>query len=109
MATYINSDDEDIIYLGSEFKLNVYMEAIGSYHMDDVNFSCTFYTRGERVTLSKSDMKRVDKDNYVAPLDSNALGKGTLTVVYEADIPDNDFGDSYRHEVVVVKTELKIK
>lgn len=32
-----------------------------------------------------------DPKSYIAPLDSTALGRGTLTVKYEVDIPDTEF------------------
>lgn len=106
MATYTSKGD--YIPLGAEFKMNVSMDAIGGYHMGDVAFSCSFVSKN-KVTLTKSQMVEIDEDNYVAPLSSTALGEGILSVIYEADIPDEDFSDGLRHEVAVIKTKLKIK
>lgn len=54
-------------------------------------------------------MIKYDADNYVAPLASTDLGKGTVVVEYTAEIPDEDFDGNIRKEVVVVYTKLKIK
>lgn len=106
MATYTSSGD--YIPLGAEFKMNVSMDVIDNYHMGDVTFSCTFCSKN-KVTLTKSQMVEIDEDNYVAPLNSTALGEGVLSVIYEADIPDSDFSDGFRHEIAVIKTKMKIK
>ena len=92
MATYRNKNDDTIFY-GGEFKLKVSMDTIGTYDMEDVNFKCTFSTGNTLVVLQKNQMVPVEDDptTYIAPLDSTALGKGTLTIIYEADIPDEDF------------------
>lgn len=79
MATYRNKQDDTIIS-GSEFKLNISMDPDGDYHMEDVDFFCLFTAGGKCVTLTKSDMIRVDANNYVAPLDSKAFGKGCLCI-----------------------------
>lgn len=109
MATYRNRNDEEAIYMPAEFKLNVSMEPIDGYHMGDVDFICIFHTGSRKVTLEKDEMIPIDTNNYVACLKSKELGKGTLTVTYQAAIPDNDFDDGFRDEVVVVKTQLRIK
>jgi len=111
MATYKNKNDDTIFY-GGEFKLKVSMNTIGSYDMADVNFTCTFSTGNTPVVLQKDQMVPVEDDptTYIAPLDSTALGRGTLTVKYEVYIPDTEFtDDNLRHEVVEIPTKIKIK
>ena len=111
MATYRNKNDDTIFY-GGEFKLKVSMDTIGNYDMEDVNFTCTFSTGNGSVTLTKDDMFPVQDDptTYIAPLNSTTLGRGTLTVKYEVDIPDTEFtDDNLRHEVVEIPTKIKIK
>lgn len=118
MATYRNKQDDTIIR-GSEFKLNISIDSKGEYHMSDVVFTCTFMCGGKSKTLTKSDMRAIYEegkdysDNYVAPLDTNDFGKGVLTVRYIADIPDADFrtagnADNKRHEIIDIKTKIKI-
>lgn len=115
MATYRNKNDDTIIR-GSEFKLNISMDAIDGYHMgtEGVDFSVTFKAGGKTVTLSKDEgMIFVDNDNYVAPLDSTELGKGALSIRYTTDIPDSDFdtagnADGKRREIIDIPTKIKI-
>lgn len=111
MATYRNKNDDTIFY-GGEFKLKVSMDTIGGHNMEDVDFKCTFSTGNTPVILQKNQMVPVEDDptTYIAPLDSTVLGRGTLTVKYEVDIPDTEFADNnYRHEVVEIPTKIKIK
>ena len=113
MATYRNKNDDTIFY-GGEFKLKVSMGTIDGYDMSDdgIEFTCTFSTGNGDYTLTKSEMIPVEDDptTYIAPLDSTVLGRGTLTVKYEVDIPDTDFiDDNHRHEVVEIPTKIKIK
>ena len=112
MATYKNKNDDTIFY-GGEFKLKVSMDTIDGYDMSDdgIEFTCTFSTGNGDYTLTKSQMIPVEDDptTYIAPLDSTRLGKGTLTITYEVDIPDGDFLDGHRHEVVEIPTKIKIK
>ena len=111
MATYRNKNDDTIFY-GGEFKLKVSMDTIGGHNMGDINFTCTFSTGNTPVVLQKNQMVPVEDDptTYIAPLDSTALGRGTLTIKYEVDIPDTDFtDDNLRHEVVEIPTKIKIK
>ena len=116
MAVYRNKNDDTIFY-GGEFKLKISMDTIGGYDMGDINFNCTFSTGNTPVVLQKNQMVPVEDDptTYIAPLSSTALGKGTLTITYEADIPDEDFDrtepveERFRHEVVEIPTKIKIK
>lgn len=116
MATYRNKNDDTIFY-GGEFKLKISMDTIDGYDMSDdgIEFACTFSTGNASVVLQKNQMIPVEDDpkSYIAPLSSTALGRGTLTVIYEVYIPDTDFTDENRrhrrHEVVEIPTKIKIK
>lgn len=107
--------EENIIYYPSDFKLNVAMDAIDGYHMEDVDFTCSFYVSStfianeKVVTLEKSQMIKVDADDYVAPLSSENIGRGNLIVKYVAEIPDADFDSGYRKDIDVKYTEFVIK
>lgn len=107
--------EENIIYFPSDFKLNVAMPVIDGYHMDDVDFTCYFYVSStlvsneKVVTLEKSQMIRVDADDYVAPLSSKSIGRGNLIVKYVAEIPDADFDGGYRKDIDIDYTEFVIK
>lgn len=53
MSTYTNTNDEDVVYIPGDFKLNVNMPAIDELHMEDVDFTCTFYTDIRKKKLLK--------------------------------------------------------
>ena len=95
--------------LGTEFKINVHVEPIDGLHMSDYDFTCRFYIYTTRnVEISKSEMIRVDDDNYIACIDSNKLGVGTIMMRIIAQIPDADFPDGLRTEIETISTGLVI-
>lgn len=101
-----------MIVLGTELKINVHVEPIDELHMSDYDFECAFYiNKNKRVVFKKSEMKRVDDDNYLAFINSeNAviLGRGKLNMEITAYIPDGDFNDGLRTEISAVCTDVII-
>lgn len=102
-----------MIVLGTELKINVHVEPIDELHMSDYDFECAFYIyKNKKVVIKKSEMNRVDNDNYIAMIDSekaNILGRGRLNMEITAYIPDGDFADNTRTEKADVCTELVIQ
>lgn len=95
--------------LGTEFKINVHVEPIDGLHMSDYDFTCRFHIYTNRnVEISKSEMIRVDDDNYIACIDSSKLGVGTIMMRIIAQIPDADFPDGLRTEIETISTGLVI-
>lgn len=95
--------------VGTKFKINVHVEPIDGYTMDDYGFTCLFYIYANRyVEVKKEDMVRLDESNYVACIDSSKLGVGLVRMRITADIPDADFPDGYRTEVEDVSTGITI-
>lgn len=95
--------------LGTEFKINVHVEPIDGLHMSDYDFTCRFYIYTNRnVEISKSEMIRVDDDNYIACIDSSKLSVGTIMMRIIAQIPDADFPDGLRTEIETISTGLVI-
>lgn len=88
--------------LGTEFTLNVHLEPIDGYHMEDYDFECEFFVLASKsVVIKKKDMQKVDKDNYIAVLEKdNALkiGKGQINAMVTAYIPDTNYSDDVRQE-----------
>ena len=116
MATYRNKNDEETIYIPADFKLKIDMTPIGGAHIggpDSVDFQCTFSTGSKKVvykkTATKNDFIFGENNEVIALLHSTELGKGTLSVLFEADIPDDDITDADRHEAALIPTNLKIK
>lgn len=100
---------ENIVYLGSEIKVNVGIEPIGGMSMEGYDFECEFYCYTSRkVYIAKDAMVMQDKDNYIATLDSRNLGSGSLKCKITAYIPDADFNDGLRTEVLIIDTGIQI-
>lgn len=96
-------------YLGTELKLNLSIDPIGDAHMSTYDFIVeVFCNPTKRLMIEKSKANKVDDDNYILCIDSNAIGKGKVKVKVTAYIPDKDFADSLRTEVVVVDTGISI-
>lgn len=114
--------ENSIIGLGTEVKINVYIEPITSIRteenpektklsMVDYDFNVRFFTRPNKsVTIGKTDMIMVDDDNYIAVVDTSDLGAGVLQMVVTAYIPDGDAGtDNLRTEVTPpITTNIQI-
>lgn len=95
--------------VGTQLKLNVNIEAINGVHMSDYDFSCKFYTDIDNpVTIDKSQMIWKDNDNYLALLDTNAIGIGRIRARVTAKIPDTDFNSQLRTEIIDIDTGIVI-
>lgn len=90
--------------LGTELKINVHVEPMDGLHMADYDFECLFYVYTNKyVVVSKAYMKEVDIDNYLALITSdlaNKIGRGAIKMKITAHIPDADFPDGLRTEIV---------
>lgn len=95
--------------VGTELKLLVRVLPIGDVHLQDMNFTCHFYTRSDScVKVEKSEMLFVSEDSYIALVDTSDLQAGVLRNRIIFDIPDSDFHDGYRREVTDVETGVKL-
>lgn len=100
---------ENVVYVGSEIKVNVGIEPIGGKSMKDYDFECEFYCYASRkIYIAKEAMLMQDDDNYIATLDSKSLGSGSLKCKITAYLQDADFADGLRTEVLVVDTGIQI-
>lgn len=96
--------------IGTELKINLHCEPLDGLHMADYDFRADFYIYANRVeTVRKDGMIQADPDNYVALVDTAKLGTGEVWVRLTAEIPDNDFPDGLRTEVVNMSTGITVK
>ena len=92
--------------LGTEYKINVCVEPVDGSTMDDFDFECTLYVyKNNEVTFKKGDeaVKREDKNNYricVSSQHAVKIGRGSVKMKFVAHIPDYDFFDGFRTEIV---------
>ncbi len=97
------------VIAGTDLKVLVSVEPIGGYHLADIDFTCSFFVYTNRsVEMHKEDMIKESDDSYVAVIDSEKLGLGSLKVKVVAQIPDKDCSDGYRQEVGIVSTGITI-
>ena len=97
------------VVLGTELKINIHAEPIDGLSMDDYDFSCAFFVyRNRTASVSKSDMVRVDKDNYIAMIDTSVLGCGNLRIRMTAYVPDSNFKDMLRTEIAEARTDINL-
>jgi hypothetical protein len=96
--------------LGTELKINVNVKPIGSTHLSACNFTCTFFVSSNKtVVKKKEDMIKIDDDNYIALINSEDLGAGTIKMTIKVLVPDPAFEDNYRTEIETVSTGITIK
>lgn len=95
------SNNKQIVFLGTELKLNINIEAVDDLTMDDYEFEVDVYCSAKRVlTFTKSDAIRLDSSNYVILVNTDDIGAGDVKCKVTAYIPDYDFPDNARTEVV---------
>lgn len=95
--------------IGTQLKLNIHIDPLGSLHMSDYDFECKFFVfQKKAITVTKSEMVQIDADNYAVLVDTSKLGTGNLHITLTANIPDGDFKDTLRKEVVCVPTNINI-
>lgn len=105
MATKTNESP----FIGTELKLNIHIEPIGEITMDNYDFEIEVYCSPKRpIIIHKANAIRIDSDNYVVLVDTNVVGAGDLKCKVTAYIPDGDFPDQLRTEVVNIDTGINI-
>ena len=97
------------VFIGTELKLNISIENIGDLTMDDYNFDIEVYCSAKRIiSINKADAIRIDENNCMVLIDTNNLGAGDVKCRITAYIPDVDFDDSIRTEVICVDAGVSI-
>lgn len=100
----------NIIFLGTELKLNINIAPMGVVSMKDYDFNIDVYTQtsNKHVIIEKSNTKMADKDSYVVIIDTEEIGVGRVMCKVTAFLPDGDFKDRNRKEIAVVDTGISI-
>lgn len=96
-------------FLGTELKLNLNIEPLGKITMDDYDFYVDVYCSPKNtITFKKEELIRVDNSNYIILIDSAKIGAGEIKCKVTAYIPDADFDDGLRTEVIGIETGINI-
>lgn len=99
----------NVILTGTELKLNINIEPMGELRMADYDFSIDVWCSNKRViTVQKEQAVYVDKDNYIVMIDTGLLGAGVVKCKVTAYLPDADFGDVARTEVIGIVTDIEV-
>jgi hypothetical protein len=100
-----------IVFIGTELKLNVNIEPMSGATMDDYDFDveliCGSFKKSN-IVINKEQTKRVDSNNYIVCFDTTEIGTGMLKCRVVAYIPDGDFKDGKRTEVTEIETGIEI-
>lgn len=104
MAVY-NIQDE--AFLGTEKKYLIEIQSDG-FDMERDDFEVSIKRGTNILVIKKEDMVQDDDGNFYVTFDTAALGGGKVTMTVTAYVPDADFEDGLRTEVVKFEF-LKIK
>lgn len=85
-------------YIGTELKFIIEITADG-FSMVDNNFTVTLKRGSYSRTFEKGDLVQDDEDNFYLCFDSSEFGKGLITAIIRAYVPDEDFDDGFRTEI----------
>lgn len=102
------------VYRDTELKLKVGIEPMGDLHMSQYDFEIEAYCNDKSVVKASkkgevlTNLVTLDDDNYIALIDTSVTGVGKLKCRVVAYIPDTDFSDGLRTEVVVYDPDITI-
>ena len=100
------------VELGTKLKLNIHIAPIDGMTLDSYDYTtevyCTPPQKKQSIVVAKGDTIRVDAENYIVRVDTNLIGVGIIVCRIIAQIPDGDFADGYRTEVVAITTDFNV-
>ena len=114
---YMRLTDGDItdvqtVTLGSDVKIEFTAELPDGLLLKDVDFTLKVINMSEKdvaIDVLKADCIETDEGkNYVALVDSDDLGIGTLMLRLTVYIPDTDYQSGTRKEVIKINPHIKI-
>lgn len=100
-----------IVYQGSGQKWAINLNPIDGVTMDDYDFEVDIYcapllAKTKMITVPKNQTRRINENSYVVRLFTTELGTGDLWLRVRAYLPDPDFNDGIRPEVLYFDTGL---
>lgn len=107
-------ENSNIVFLGTEIKLNIHIDPIGELTMEDYDFTVEVYCSTKKsLIINKSDAKPIENgeekiNDYIIMIDTSEIGTGNLKCKITAYIPDDDFEFEKRTEVSIIDTGIEI-
>ena len=107
-----DTTDVQTVTLGSDVKIEFTAELPDGLLLKDVDFTLKVINMSEKdvaIDITKADCIETDEGkNYVALVDSDDLGIGTLMLKLTVTIPDTDYQSGTRKQVVNINPHIKI-
>ena len=107
-----DTTDVQTVTLGSDVKIAFTADLPDGLLLKDVDFTLKVINMSEKdvaVDIPKTDCIETDEGkNYVALVDSDDLGIGTLMLRLTVYIPDTDYQSGTRKEVIKINPHIKI-
>ena len=104
--------DVQTVTLGSDVKIEFTADLPDGLKLSDVDFTLKVINMSEKnktIDVPKADCIETDEGkNYVALVDSETLGIGTLMLRLTVFIPDTDYQSGTRKEVVKINPHIRI-
>ena len=110
--TSATDGDVQTVTLGSDVKIAFTADLPDGLLLKDVDFTLKVINMSEKdvaIDVLKADCIETDEGkNYVALVDSDDLGIGTLMLRLTVHIPDTDYQSGTRKEVIKINPHIKI-
>ena len=107
-----DTTDVQTVTLGSDVKIEFTADLPDGLKLSDVDFTLKVINMSEKdvaIDVLKADCIETDEGkNYVALVDSDDLGIGTLMLRLTVMIPDTDYQSGTRKEVIKINPHIKI-
>lgn len=97
--------------IGSQIKILIAASLPDNLTLFDVDFDVVVYNddkKDQQKKYKKTECILTDESDYVVLLDSDELGVGTYMVKLTVYIPDTDFPDGHRKEVIRINPNVKV-
>lgn len=94
---------------GTQKKLKLRIDPIGGHTLSSYDFTVEYFTSAMRVVkLTKEECLKRDDNTYIIRVDTALTGTGELKVNVVLFIPDSDFIEGVRKEVLDLETDYVI-
>lgn len=97
--------------IGSQIKILIVATLSDDLTLPDVDFDVVVYNddkKDKQKAYTKTECILTDESDYVVLVDSDELGVGTYMVKLTVYIPDTDFPDGRRKEVIRINPNVKV-